>query len=1557
MNRTITFCCLLFIPFLAVAQPANDNCASAALLSNLSNYCSAAASYTNVAASDDGFGPATCWSGGVMNDVWFRFTATAYDVNISVSGNISGLGTLNQPQIAVYSGSCGGTINEMACASAPAGQNTINLYKGGLVIGTAYLIRVDGVNGNTGTFRICINNFTPPPSTGGDCTGASELCNLDAITNPQVTGPGSNPNEGLGTCLDGGFGNVESNSVWYKFTCATAGTFTFNITPLTPGDDIDFAFYQMNGNCNNLTSIRCDAASCLGPGNLGVTGLDPTALNINEPPNCGGAGNGSSPFVQQANLVAGVTYLMQINNFTAANNGFTLSFGGTATVVGPVANFTIAPVAGCIAPGTPITFTNTSTGASVNNWTFGPNASIPTFAGANPPAVTYNTPGLYTVTLEIQSATGCTVVISHTVAIGSPPVAPGTSPVSYCQGAVASALTAIGSGLLWYTVPVGGVGNPVAPVPNTASPGVTTYYVSQTSGGCEGQRAALAVTIRALPALAVNSQAVCPGQPATLTATPAPAGGTYLWNPSGATTQSITVSPAATTNYTCTYTVAGCSKSAIGTVTIKPTPTVAIAAQIVCAGTPATLTANPSAGGGTYLWSGGQTSQSITVSPATTTNYTVTYTLNGCPSVPVAGTVTIKPIPTVAVASQSICAGQNANLTANPSLAGGTYAWSGGQTTQTITVSPAGTTNYTVIYTLNGCASSPAAATVTVKPVPSVAVASQITCSGTPATLTANPSLNGGTYLWSGGATTASITINPATTTNYTVTYTLNGCLSAPTVGTVTVKPVPTVTVPSDTGCAGQPVTLTANPSLPGGTYLWSPGAATTQSITVSPGSTTNYTAVYTLNGCTSTPAVATITVHPIPSVAVASHVICLGQSATLTANPSLLGGTYLWSGGQTSQSITVNPLITTNFSVTYTLNGCASTSVAATVSVNNPPTVAVASQIICEGQPVTLTAVPSAGGGSYLWSGGQTTQSITFTPVATGNYSVVYSWSVCTASASASVTVKPVPSIVIAPITICTGQSATLTAIPSLPGGVFSWSGGATAASITVTPAATTSYSATYTLNGCASIAVSATVTVNPVPTVAIASQTICEGQPATLTANPNLPGGTFAWSTGATTQAITASPVSTTSYSVIYTLTGCTSTAVQGTVTVNPVPSVAVVSQVMCAGESATLTANSSLPGGSYLWSNGAVTPSITQVAGSTTNYTVTYTLTGCVGTAAATVTVNPVPVITIVPKVICEGQTATLTASPDLPGGKYLWSNAFTTQSISVSPATSSNYMCTYTLTGCVDSTIGTVTVNVVPVVNFSPKSVTGCNPVSAVFADSSVSPAGSAYLWDLGDGTASDSLNPSHLYDVPGQYTVALTVTSPQGCTGTLAVTNTVEVYALPVAEFMTSKKSVSILFPFIEFGDRSSGASSWQWDFGDGKGTSTDINPVYTYSDTGAYTIRLIVQNTNGCADTIYGEIEVLQDFALYIPNAFTPNGDHKNDVFTADGIGIKEYSMMIFDRWGSPIYQSASIQQSWNGTYAKSGKMCPTGAYAYKITAFDTKGKRHEFAGHVALVR
>ncbi|WP_298544828.1 collagen-binding domain-containing protein [uncultured Aquimarina sp.] len=405
------------------------------------------------------------------------------------------------------------------------------------------------------------------------------------------------------------------------------------------------------------------------------------------------------------------------------------------------------------------------------------------------------------------------------------------------------------------------------------------------------------------------------------------------------------------------------------------------------------------AGEANYLWSTGETTQSITVSPEEDTTYTVIVTsCTDCVGEDEV-TVTVDSATADAGNDQDICAGDTATLTV---VGEGDVVWSTGATTASIEVSPQETTTYSVTVS-NGSCEATDEVTVTVDSATADAGSDQDICTGDAATLTV---VGEGDVVWSTGATTASIEVSPQETTTYSVTVSNGSCEATDTV-TVVVNSVTADAGEDQTIAIGETTTLTATG---GGTYLWSTGE-TTSTIEVSPQETTTYSVTVSLNGCS---AVDDITVFvegcsvtadagedqticnvidSIPDTFMDSEVSKMMQEVTLTANG---GDTYLWSTGETTQSIIVAPTETTTYSVIVTSGVCSDID-EVIVSVINLEAYAGEDQFICsegegEGsftkstQPVILT---SSEADSYLWSTGETTRTITVSPEETTTYEV----------------------------------------------------------------------------------------------------------------------------------------------------------------------------------------------------------------------------------------------------------------------------------------------------------------------------------------------------------------------------------------------------------------------------------------------------------------------------------------------------------------------------------------------------------------------------------------
>jgi len=146
-------------------------------------------------------------------------------------------------------------------------------------------------------------------------------------------------------------------------------------------------------------------------------------------------------------------------------------------------------------------------------------------------------------------------------------------------------------------------------------------------------------------------------------------------------------------------------------------------------------------------------------------------------------------------------------------------------------------------------------------------------------------------------------------------------------------------------------------------------------------------------------------------------------------------------------------------------------------------------------------------------------------------------------------------------------------------------------------------------------------------------------------------------------------------------------------------------------------------------------------------------------------------------------------------------------------------------------------------------------------------------------------------------------------------------------------------------------------ATWSWNFGDTK-TSTLQNPTHSYNDAGLFDVMLAVSNQYGCVDTVRKTITIKEEFAFYVPNAFTPNGDGKNETFSGVGTDIGDYEMLIFDRWGELIYKTNDYNQPWDGKMKHKGDILLEDVYVYRISVSEQENKKqHTYQGNVTLVK
>lgn len=651
---------------------------------------------------------------------------------------------------------------------------------------------------------------------------------------------------------------------------------------------------------------------------------------------------------------------------TVSANGCTSAPASTTVTVNPL------PAAPTITASGPTTFCSggsvvlTSSAATGNTWS----------NGAATQSITVTSSGSYTVTFT--DANGCSATsASTTVTVNPTPAIPtitASGPTSFCAGGSVTLTSSASTGNTWST------GATTQSITVTAS---GSYTVTVSSGSCSSISAATTVTVNPLPATptitASGPTTFCSGNSVTLTSSSA-TGNTWS---TGATTQSITVTTSG--SYTVTVSNGSCSATSVATtVTVNPTPPVPTISgsgpNSFCAGGSITLTSSAASGN---TWSTGATTQSITVS--TSGSYTVTVSNGSCTSTSSPVIITVNPLPPVPVITASgpttFCAGGSVTLTSS-SATGNT--WSTGATTQSITVSAAG--SYSVTVSNGTCSSTSAAEVVTVNPlppVPTITTSGPTTfCAGGDVTLTSSAA-TGNT--WWVGAYSQSVTVSTGGT--YTVTVSALGCTSTSAPVSVTVNPLPTVTA-SNNGplCVNQPLNLTAN-GTPGGTYSWT-GPNSFTSTVQNPGiaSITNadfgiYTVTITLNSCT-----ATATTNVASNTGVSTAILAAGpfcaNDAAVTLSSVSPGGNWSGTGIVNTSTGLFDPGISGpgSFVITYDIPGACSGASTTTIVVNPVPIANFTADTLsgCADLQVTFTnQTPSTASAQWVFGNGQTSASV----------------------------------------------------------------------------------------------------------------------------------------------------------------------------------------------------------------------------------------------------------------------------------------------------------------------------------------------------------------------------------------------------------------------------------------------------------------------------------------------------------------------------------------------------------------------------------------------------
>ncbi len=227
----------------------------------------------------------------------------------------------------------------------------------------------------------------------------------------------------------------------------------------------------------------------------------------------------------------------------------------------------------------------------------------------------------------------------------------------------------------------------------------------------------------------------------------------------------------------------------------------------------------------------------------------------------------------------------------------------------------------------------------------------------------------------------------------------------------------------------------------------------------------------------------------------------------------------------------------------------------------------------------------------------------------------------------------------------------------------------------------------------------------------------------------------------------------------------------------------------------------------------------------------------------------------------------------------------------------------------------------------------------------------------FNWQINNQSVSTQNRFSYCFINAGVYVVKGDLTSDLGCTN--SVTMQIIAYPKPIADFTYSPEHPLENMEEVSFlntgKDQNIKTFNWLFMFDKTEYSSNQINPSFLFENAGTYSVALIVTNDYQCKDTLIKTITVASDFAVYVPNTFSPNQDNKNEIFNAVTRGVNKYSLQIFNRWGQKVFESNDLNNGWDGTFK--GQVCQSGVYGWKISASSYDGMLKELTGQVMLNR
>jgi gliding motility-associated-like protein len=1512
------------------------------------------------------------------------FNGCTQTANVTVGINTGGNATIS-------------SSNNVSCIGANDGSATVSMGAGATPAFT-YAWNPSSQTGVTAT-NLGPGSYTVTVTDGNGCiaTTSTVITQPTIITNTLITN------------------NISCNG-------GNNGSITVNSTGGSPG--YDYFWTPGGYTTQTVASLPAGTYSCVITDTNGCTSTvsttltEPTAIAISEThidANCNqsngsaiaNASGGTGPYayswstspVQATDTATGLaanTYVVTVTDFKGCVQTLAVNIGDLA---GPVATIF------------------SSNNVSCNGLTDG--SATVTMSGGTPPfdflwtngqtlpTATNLTAGTYT--LNVLDDNGCaastSITITEPAMLDASVVTADPSCNNSCDGSFVS--TAFGGTPAYsYLWSPGG-----ATTPNVTGLCDGTYTLQVTDAeGCVALETVVLFDPPAVSATVTTVNVTCNGLcNGSATANPGAGTGpfTYLWNDINAQTTQ-TAAGLCSGTYTVTVTDAnGCSTTAVANIT---TPN-AMAASIIDFGNVTCYGAcdgyaQASVTGGSapfiFNWMPGGTA-GASVNNLCAAAYTVTVTdVNGCTATTNVNIVQPNALVATITNTDVTCYGA-CDAQATAVYTGGTgpytFVWTPTvQTTPTAVALCAGVHSLAMTDSM-GCT---ATASVVITEPTILAVTTTTTNSDCGnANGTACAAIVGGSppfiYAWSDPATQATSCAAGLNAGAYTISVTDSHGCSVTNVANVNDNGAPVVTVPvsSNVTCFGA-ANGSAQGNITGGilpyTINWTPGSQTTLFASNLPGGI--YSIVVTDSvGCIGS---ASVTINEptllVSAIIASDDVSCFlscDGSATVLAGGGTAPYTYLWNDGALQTTAAANGLCAQSYTTTIEdANGC-TTSSSVTIGEPTPLVISLVSttNVSCNGGnngEINITVAGGTPGYTYTW-----TPSVGSGPIVTnltaGTYSVlVTDASGCTKIAIFDI-IEPNALVLTPNSNSSTCGNADGSAGVTVTGGVvpylYSWTPtGATSSIITNVVAGVYSVLVTDG-NGCNASA-SSTVTdiAAPVITSILFTPPLCNGTPtgtATVIASGGVPLYSYLWTgPGAqTSQTATAFPAGT--YSV--TVSDANHCTVTGSVILTEPDSLQIVmspTDTICIGQLTQIYGvgyGGTLPYTAYNWIPATLTGSgpITVNPVTTTTYQAYVTdANGCISSMEPAVVFVNAQIQVIASDVsVCSGDSVLISAAATGGNGgpyTYSWDNGINTASQYVTPIPGSstvNYVVTANDIGCSQPVVdtSTVTVNPLAVAFISTPVTSGCEDFNLTF--NGFSNIGIAYSWNFGDGSpVQTGDSPEYIYTNPGTYDVTLTVTTALGCVSTVTNTAYITVFPAPVAGFSTYPQQATTTAPQIDFTDLSIGANDWDWDFIYPTGLYTDTlqNPSFSYPDSGIYIVQQVVYNSFGCSDTAYNSVEIVPEYVIYAPNAFTPNNhDGVNDTFMPKGVGIDpdNFEMFIFDRWGNQIYKTTDITKGWDGTANGGSKVAQIDVYVWKIKTKDFRGEDHSYVGHVTIVK